>query len=114
MSEMSPGGGVRSKAAERTGHGSFLPLLLLALAILGWSVFQTVALERDHRQLRLVLTEQRPETARASQLRNSLSQLASDTQVLADQGDAGAQVIVTQLKKRGITIHPNAAPPTLP
>jgi hypothetical protein len=104
--------GALKERADR--HSSFVPLLLMGLALLGWSVFQTVALEKAHRQLNGLLALQQPQVARAQHLRDSLSQLASDTQSLADQGDAGAALIVNELKKRGITIHPNAAPPALP
>ena len=44
----------------------------------------------------------------ADKLRTSLDGLAADTQGLADCGNANAALLVTELKKRGITINPQA------
>lgn len=86
----------------------FLPLLLVGLAVLGWTVFQTVELIGEHHSLIGLHTAQQPQVMQSEHLRASLNTLASDTQRLADRGDAGAQVIVEQLKKRGVTIHPGS------
>lgn len=85
---------------------AFLPLLLIGLAVLGWTVFQTVELVGEHHSLSGLRAAQQRQVMQSARLRAALNTLASDTQHLADQGDAGAQVIVSQLKKRGITIHP--------
>jgi hypothetical protein len=45
----------------------------------------------------------------AGRLRASLDGLAADTQRLADAGNASAALLVTELRKRGVTI--NAAKP---
>jgi hypothetical protein len=105
----------REAARPRREEASpFLPLLLMGTALLGWLAFQSYELMKDHRGLEQAFAAQQPQVARAGRLRNSLSSLASDTQRLADTGDAGAQVIVSQLRKRGITIHPGAAAPSRP
>ncbi len=44
----------------------------------------------------------------AGKLRTSLDGLAADTQRLADRGNPNAALLVTELKKRGITINPQA------
>ena len=44
----------------------------------------------------------------AGKLRTSLDSLAADTQRLADRGNANAALLVTELKRRGITINPQA------
>jgi hypothetical protein len=90
----------------------FVPLLLLGLALLGWTVFQTVELVREHRGLSAAHEAQQTEVERSQKLRASLSAMAADTQRLADGGDAGAKLIVDQLHQHGITINPNASSPT--
>jgi len=43
----------------------------------------------------------------AVKLRAQLDSIAAKTQILADQGNAGAKTIVEELQKRGVTINPN-------
>ena len=101
-------------AGSEARHSPFVPLLLMGLALLGWTAFQSAQLVRDRHALDGALAAQAPQITQAQRLRDSLSALASDTQKLADAGDAGAQLIVKQLGTRGITIHPGAASPTPP
>lgn len=105
-----------SRDLTRSRHevSAFLPLLLMGAALLAWSAFQCYQLLKDHRGLEQVFAAQQPQVDRSAGMRASLSTLASDTQKLADAGDAGAQVIIGQLRKRGITIHPDAAASSAP
>ena len=103
-----------SPAVTSARHSPFVPLLLMGLALLGWTAFETLQLARDRLGLDNVLAAQAPQIAQAQRLRASLSALASDTQQLANTGDPGAQLIVNQLNKRGITIHPGVPDPTPP
>lgn len=111
---MAPPAASREAARTRMDSSPFVPLLLMGAAVLAWSAFQSYQLLKDHRGLEQTLASQQPQVARSARLRASLSSLASDTQRLADTGDAGAQVIVAQLRKHGITIHPGAAAPPHP
>ncbi len=106
VAEMRAHTGVGTDAANGLRHSPFVPLLLLGLAVLGWTVFQSAQLVRDRHALDRVILAQGPQIAQARRLRTALSALASNTQKLADAGDSGAQLIVSQLKKHGITIHP--------
>lgn len=97
-------------AAPRGGPGArgvFVPLLLVTLAVLGWALFETVALRAAHLSLVQTLQAQQPQVVQARRVSRALSALAGDTQRLAEAGDPGARLIVAQLQKRGITIHPS-------
>ena len=47
----------------------------------------------------------------ATKMRAQLDALAAETQRLADQGNPNAKLLVEELRKRGITINPNAPKP---
>jgi len=100
----------RSKP-EGEAQSAFLPLLLLTLGLLGWFCFQATQLLRERAALGQSHAAQQTQVDQSQQLRNSLDALARDTANLADQGNPNAKLIVEQLRKRGITINPNAAPP---
>lgn len=94
--------------------GPFVPVLLIGLAVLAWTVFQTFELAKDRHALVGARLAQQPQVQQSLRLRASLSALASDTQKAADAGDADARLIVKQLRQHGITIHPNAPAPIGP
>ncbi len=119
-----PGGAaVASDAAARTAPvpsrrmamTSFVPLLLCALTLLGWFAFQTVLLLIDRDALQASRQAQQQTVDNAVKLRASLDALAADTQRLANAGNPNAALLVTELRKRGITISvPAAGAPTEP
>ena len=89
-------------------QSAFVPVLLATLALLlglGWQCYLLVA-ERD--SLQGAHAAQQQTVDNAGKLRTSLDALAADTQRLADAGNASAALLVTELRKRGITINPNA------
>jgi predicted DNA repair protein MutK len=93
----------------------FVPLLVVAGAFLAWTGFQTVELIGEHRALAATHEAQAAQVAESAKFRASLDTLASETQKLADSGNADARLIIDELKKRGITITvgkpPQPAPP---
>jgi hypothetical protein len=88
----------------------FFPVLLLALTYLAWTIFQTVQLIREREALRSVQTTQEKQIEESKKLRGSLDKLARETQLLANRGNRSALLVVDELRKRGITINPDAAP----
>jgi len=96
------------------GYSPFLPLLLLVVGGLGWSVFQCYQLVNEKQGLALVQNTQTRQYEDASKLRTTLDSLARETAILADKGNPGAKLIIGELAKRGITINPNAAPAATP
>lgn len=94
------GGGTRSV---------FVPVLLLALAILVSLAVQAMFLVEEKRKLIAASAALEPQELAAGKIRASLDSLASGTAGLAAAGNPGARVIVEQLRSRGITINAPAS-----
>jgi hypothetical protein len=92
----------------------FVPLLLLLIGLLVWSGAQMSQLFSERSTLRTMLSNQATPFAASQKLRVQLDAIASGTQRLADQGNQNARLVVEELRKRGITINPAAAPVQLP
>ena len=94
-------------ARREFGYSPFFPLLLLVLAAVVWPAFQCYQLVAEKQGLATVYTNQTQPYENAAKLRASLENLARETAILADKGNAGAKMIVGELAKRGVTINPN-------
>ena len=107
----SPAATTASTAAAKAqaGVSLFLPILLLALAFVGWLGFQAMQQVSERQQLVQAQTHLDPQEQAATKLRASLDALAMATAGLAAQGNPNARVIVEELRKRGVTINPGAA-----
>lgn len=90
-------------------HSAFVPLLLGGLALLVVLGYQTSVLVAERDALNATHTGQQQTVDNAAKLRNSLDALAADTQRLADIGNPNAGLLVAELRKRGISINPQAA-----
>ncbi len=90
-------------------HSAFVPVLLFGLAVLAVLGWQTWVLASERSALNTAFEGQQQTVDNAGKLRTSLDGLAADTQRLADRGNPNAALLVTELKKRGITINPQAA-----
>jgi hypothetical protein len=86
----------------------FLPQLIVALGLVIWTGFQTTMLVGERSTLNTARAEQEATIQQAVKLRAQLDSIAAKTQMLADRGNTGAKTIVEELKKRGVTIDPNA------
>jgi len=85
-----------------------LPLLLVIIASIVWSAFQTTQLYKERQNLKTLYDNQEQIVTNAKKMRAQLDVIAAGTKRLADQGNANAQLIVQQLAKNGININPNA------
>ena len=90
----------------------FVPLLILAVTYLAWTVFQTMTLIKEREALATVRANQEQQIQNSKKLRENLDKLAKDTRVLADRGNAGAKMVVEELRRRGITINIDGQPPS--
>lgn len=93
-------------------YSPFLPLLLLVVAAAAWPAFQCYQLVIERQALATVSGNQTRQFEDAGKLRTSLDSLARETALLAEKGNPGAKLIVGELARRGVTINPNATPPT--
>ena len=92
----------------------FLPMLLLALAVAGWSCFQAVQLLKERDNMRATIAAQEKSVQDSKKLRDSLDTVARETAQLADGGNQNAKLIVDELRKRGVTINLNPVPSSPP
>lgn len=103
--------GKRSRLRERLGGdkptSAFLPILLVTCAITGLLLFQAAQLYTERSQLAELRASQRPAYKEAQRLQGQLEGMAADTAVLAEQGNANAQLIIDALRSRGISIDPS-------
>lgn len=97
---------------ESKAHSPLVPLLLLLLALLVWIAFQTTQLLSERGNLKAMEVNQEAQVQQSQKLRAALDALAADTAKLAEQGNPNAKLLVEELRKRGVTINPNAAKPT--
>jgi hypothetical protein len=105
----------RAGAAARTaGPGPFVPLLLATAALCLWAAGATWQLLEARGALVQTHQSQQETVDNAGRLRASLDTLAADTQRLADTGNPQAALLVSELKKRGITINAAATPAATP
>ena len=95
--------------ARPRGAQPFVPMLLLALAVVAWLAAQTWAQWADREQLAAAAAAIEPQAQNATKLRASLDAVATQTAKLAAEGNPTARVIVEELRKRGVTINPNGA-----
>ena len=87
-------------------HSSYVPLLIVLIAFLGYQAFQTIELLATHRALTQAREGQTGPVAEAEKMRRQLVTLASKTAELAKNGDQDAKAIVDEYARRGLTFVP--------
>lgn len=93
---------------------AFLPLLLGLLAVLIWTAFQTAVLLAERRSAAEARASQQVALEQAKRIRDAADSLAAKTQSLADSGDAAAQLMISNLRQRGITFNKYAPTASAP
>jgi predicted negative regulator of RcsB-dependent stress response len=96
---------------EQKPASLFVPVLLIALAVVVWSGFQASQLYQERASLSSLRTSQEATFSNAEKMRRQLDSLATGTQQLASAGNKNAQAVVNALQQRGITINPDAKKP---
>jgi hypothetical protein len=96
--------------SRTSARSVFWPLLIFGVATASWSGFQAYQLVQEHDALKKLHTNQEALVQNSIKLRAQLDGIAADTQRLADAGNANAQLIVNELRRRGVTINPDSPP----
>jgi hypothetical protein len=89
-------------------HSAFFPSLLLTIAVLAWSLFQTTQLVIERGNLKAAIETQNTQMEQSAKVRTAFESLSTRMVKLARSGNANATLIVEELRRRGITINPDA------
>jgi hypothetical protein len=81
-----------------------LPVILVVLALFVLMAFETGQAFHDRSALAELRRSQEPTVQQAVKIRQQLQTLAGKTAELAAAGDAGAQSVVDQMKREGVTL----------
>ena len=82
----------------------------MVVAAVVWPVFQCYQLVNEKDALATVYGNQVRQHENATKLRTSLDTIARETKLLAEQGNAGAKLIVDELARRGVSISTTPPP----
>ena len=109
----------RENAAEQeeveeygdTPRGSNLPLIIILAALTIYFVFQSLQLISERGNLGAVKSNQDTALQEAQKVQTQFKTLVTKTSQLADQGHAGAKMVMEELQKRGLGAAPEAPAP---
>lgn len=99
---------------EQARTDPWTAVALLTIAVVAWLSFQTVQQIRERTALQNVRTAQETALERAQKIRAQFDTITKKTLELAQQGNAGAALIVDELARRGVTITPSSSAGPLP
>jgi type II secretory pathway pseudopilin PulG len=99
---------------EQVRSDTWAAVALLTIAVVAWLSFQTVQQIRERSALQNVRTAQEAALERAQRIRAQFDTITKKTLELAQQGNAGATLIVEELARRGVTITPSSSAGPLP
>jgi hypothetical protein len=88
-----------------------LPFILTLAALSIYFGFQTVHLLNERSNLAMVKSTQEAAIQEAQKIQTQFKTLVSKTGELADQGHAGAKMVMEELFKRGVSSAPQSTAP---
>lgn len=89
---------------------SNIAIVITLAALLLWFGFQSVQLWRERSNLSAVKANQESALQESEKIRLQFQMLVSKTDELANQGHAGAKMVIGELQKRGIGVPPPVKP----
>jgi hypothetical protein len=90
---------------------SSLPLILTLSALLLFFGYQTMALMVERGNLSMVKSNQEGALQEAQKIQTQFKLLVTKTGELADQGHAGAKMVMEGLQRQGVGFGPDETPP---
>ena len=97
---------------EEKSRGSSIALTLTLVSLILWFGFQAFQLVRDRSSLQVVKANQETAMQESEKIRTQFQTLMTKTAELANQGHAGAKMVVDELQKRGlgVSVSPEEKP----
>jgi len=92
------------ETAKDVAPSANLALSLVVFSFCAWTVFQTVQFVGERNHLAQLKSNQETPYQEATKVRTQIEAITADIVKLAADGNAGAQRIVVELKKRGFKI----------
>src|SRR5262245_20793332 len=100
--------------AESGKPVSNLPFIITLIALLLYFAFQTLSLLGERSNLAFVKSNQEGALQEAQKMQAQFKLLVSKTGELADQGHAGAKMIMEGLQRQGVGFTPESSAPVKP
>lgn len=104
---------VEETAARKSGPSS-IALTITIVALILWFGFQAFQLVRERSNLRAVKANQEGAMQESERIRGQFQTLMTKIAALANQGHAGAKMVMDELQKRGVGAAPEERPPEMP
>ncbi|HEX5019107.1 MAG TPA: hypothetical protein VFX54_00500 [Candidatus Binatia bacterium] len=101
---------VDSAIAQERAYSN-LPFILTLAALIIYFGFQTLQLLGERSNMTVVKSNQEAAMQEAQKVQAQFKNLVDKTSELADQGHAGAKMVMEELLKRGVSSAPQAMPP---
>ena len=90
--------------------GATLPMAITLIALLIYFAFQTLQLVSERSNLASVRANQEAALQESQKVQTQFKTLVTQTSELANQGHAGAKMVIDELQKRGVGVPPPAKP----
>ncbi|MBL4621618.1 MAG: hypothetical protein JKY89_04390 [Immundisolibacteraceae bacterium] len=89
----------------------YLPLFLLALALLTNFGFQTISLVNEAEQIKTAISNQEPAIEGGKKVRSQLAEIAKEALALANDGNKNATSLIEAMGKKGVNIKASEVDP---
>ena len=100
----------RSESLRAKESPSNLPFVITLAALLLFFGFQTLSLFTERANLSMVKSNQDGALQEAQKVQSQFKILLTKTSELADQGHAGAKLVMDGLQKQGVGFAPDSGP----